>query len=104
MARSAGLSCGAVLGAVAAIDKDFAGLQIHIADLDLDELAHAHGRIEEVLAKSHAARHRNPGWLGRSVSARHRQAAEVADALCASGAGPTSCVPRGRDAISLYKL
>jgi hypothetical protein len=27
--------------------KDLAGLEIHIADLDLDELAHAHGRIEE---------------------------------------------------------
>ena len=37
----------AVLGALAAIDKDLAGLEIHIADLDLDELAHAHGRIEE---------------------------------------------------------
>jgi hypothetical protein len=39
----------AVLGALPAIYKDFAGLEIHIADLDLDELAHAHGRIEEQL-------------------------------------------------------
>ena len=37
----------AVLGALAAIDKDLAGLEIHIADLDLDELADAHGRIED---------------------------------------------------------
>ncbi len=34
----------AVLGTLAAIDKDLAGLEIHIADLDLDDLARAHGR------------------------------------------------------------
>ena len=35
----------AVLGAFAAIDKNLAGLEVDIADLDADELAHAHRRI-----------------------------------------------------------
>jgi hypothetical protein len=37
----------AVLGAFAAIDKNLAGIEVDIADLDVDELAHAHRRIEE---------------------------------------------------------
>ncbi len=37
----------AVLGALAAIDEDLAGIEVDIADLDVDELAHAHGRVEE---------------------------------------------------------
>ena len=39
----------AVLGAFAAIDKNLAGIEVDIADLDVDELAHAHRRIEEQL-------------------------------------------------------
>ena len=39
----------AVLGAFAAIDKNLAGTEVDIADLDVDELAHAHRRIEEQL-------------------------------------------------------
>ena len=39
----------AVLGAFAAIDKNLADIEVDIADLDLDELAHAHRRIEEQL-------------------------------------------------------
>jgi hypothetical protein len=31
----------------APIDENFAGIEIHIADLDVDELAHAYRRIEE---------------------------------------------------------
>ena len=33
----------------AAIDKNLAGMEVDIADLDVDELAHAHRRIEEQL-------------------------------------------------------
>jgi len=33
----------------AAIDKNLAGIEVDIADLDVDELAHAHRRIEEQL-------------------------------------------------------
>jgi hypothetical protein len=31
----------------APIDENFAGIEIHIADLDVDELARAYSRIEE---------------------------------------------------------
>jgi hypothetical protein len=37
----------AVLGAFAPIDENFAGIEVDIADLDVDELAHAYSRIEE---------------------------------------------------------
>ena len=36
----------AVLGAFAAIDKNLAGIEVDIADLDVDELARAHRRID----------------------------------------------------------
>ena len=37
----------AVLGAFAPIDQNFAGIEVDVADLDVDELAHAYSRIEE---------------------------------------------------------
>ena len=39
----------AVLGTFAAIDKNLAGIEVDIADFDVDELAHAHRRIEKQL-------------------------------------------------------
>ena len=37
----------AVFGALTAIDKDLAGLEVNVTDLDVHELACAHGSIEE---------------------------------------------------------
>src|SRR5258708_39862729 len=37
----------AVLGAFAPIDENFAGIEVDIADLDVDEFVHAYSGIEE---------------------------------------------------------
>ena len=39
--------CASVLGTLATVDEDFAAIKVDVADLDVHQLADAHGCIEE---------------------------------------------------------
>jgi hypothetical protein len=59
------------LRGAARIDKNLAGIEVDIADLDVDELAHAHRRIEEQLEQDLVLQinlgRKRAMFLGRSV-------------------------------------